>query len=325
MQPLTLKDLGAASLEFDRMVASTPAIDVFCSSTDWALPAQRALMPVRTPWVWRGEHGFAAFMKGLHPEGFTYLQPLESMWLLGSPFVFDQSEAFTKDWVKLAVAQRDWQVMMLAGISVSEPWVRHLLRATSEHFKISMGPETVRVAANLQGELDGFLSRRSRNFRRNLQRALRRSTQAGVVFEPITDFTPGELEIAFERVMAIEARSWKGLMGAGANEFAMREFYRLMLPRLAKRQAIRLIVASLNGEDIGFILGGIRGHTYRGLQFSFDQEKSPSGLGNVLQWQAISQLCQEGIELYDLGTDIAYKRKWGSPYLQTHMLHMARG
>ena len=97
-----------------------------------------------------------------------------------------------------------------------------------------------------------------------------------------------------------------------------------MMPRLMRRRAARLIFATRDGEDLGFIFGGVRGPVYRGLQFSFRDSLSQLGLGNVLQYEAIKDLSEEGIARYDLGTDIEYKRRWGEPYLSTSMFTLAR-
>ena len=80
-------DLAAAADDFDREVAQTPAIDRFCSSSAWVLAAGAALMPPRSPFTFRGESGFFAAMRGVHPAGFPYIEPIELAWGLASPLV----------------------------------------------------------------------------------------------------------------------------------------------------------------------------------------------------------------------------------------------
>src|SRR5690348_15560863 len=89
MEALTLDELDRESEAFDRHVAASAELDRFCSSSDWALPAARALMPGREPWLRRGRAGYAAFMRSAAGgwPGVTVLEPLEAMWMLGCPLV----------------------------------------------------------------------------------------------------------------------------------------------------------------------------------------------------------------------------------------------
>jgi CelD/BcsL family acetyltransferase involved in cellulose biosynthesis len=91
----------------------------------------------------------------------------------------------------------------------------------------------------------------------------------------------------------------------------MLDFYRLMVPRLHRRGALRLGFAQRDGQDLAYILGGIFGDTYRGLQFSFAADEEPLSLGNLCQYWQLERLCAENIALYDLGSEVEYKRRWG--------------
>ena len=48
----------------------------------------------------------------------------------------------------------------------------------------------------------------------------------------------------------------------------------------------------------------------RGFQFSFDRRLRELSLGSLMQRAQIAALCDEGIETYDLGMDVRYKRRW---------------
>lgn len=324
MQALELRAFEEQAADFDRLVEKTTGLDGFCSSTDWGLPANAALMPEREPWLWRSDAGYVAMMKGLHPDGFSYVQPMEGMWLLGSPFAMSDESAFVGDFCRLLKRQSDWDVMMLAGIDHETPWVRRLLGLLAVDFKLYRGPATLRIGASLREGLEGYLGGRTRYFRRNLRRNIARCEAEAIEFERLSLESPQEMTSAFERIMAVETQSWKGLSGMGVNEGAMREFYALMLPRLTQRRAARLTIATQGGEDVGFIFGGIHLNTYRGLQFSFKDEFRSLGLGNVLQYEELKSLCDEGIEVYDLGSDIEYKRRWGTPHLTTTMFTLVK-
>jgi CelD/BcsL family acetyltransferase involved in cellulose biosynthesis len=97
----------------------------------------------------------------------------------------------------------------------------------------------------------------------------------------------------------------------------MADFYRQMLRRLAARGAARVMFARRDGQDLGYILGGVLGEGYRGLQFGFAEEVAPLSLGNLLQVRQIEALCREGVRAYDLGAEVAYKRRWGDRVRET--------
>ena len=58
---------------------------------------------------------------------------------------------------------------------------------------------------------------------------------------------------------------------------------------------------------------------------SFVESYRPYALGNVLQSKMIHLLAQEGIQTYDLGSDIDYKRRWAENEFLTVSLGVVQG
>lgn len=311
MHALTLDELDHRADPFDEEVARMPDIDHFCSSSAWILPAQAALMPPRAPWLFRGEHGYVAMMRGQHAEGWCYVEPLESMWGLACPLIGRDSAALATSFADLC-RQRggEWDVALLSGVRPGSALCLGLLEQLAPRYELRLGPRAVRHVALLDGGVDGFLARRSRNFRRALRRAVRDAEIAGIEFEPVHATGAAAALAAYARIVAVESRSWKGRDGVGIDTGTMHAFYRAMLPRLAARDRLRVIFARRGDRDIGYILGAVFLGTYRGLQFSFDDEHRALALGNLCQYRQIRALCDEGVSRYDLGTDMEYKRRW---------------
>jgi CelD/BcsL family acetyltransferase involved in cellulose biosynthesis len=105
----------------------------------------------------------------------------------------------------------------------------------------------------------------------------------------------------------------------------MREFYRSMLDSLAARTGLRVWFARLGDNDIAYTLGGVVGNAYRGLQFSFDDDYRELGLGNACQFHQLRELCDAGIEHYDLGTGGNYKHRWAEQQVTSEALVVRRG
>ena len=102
----------------------------------------------------------------------------------------------------------------------------------------------------------------------------------------------------------------------------------LMLPRLCVKRQQRTIFARLGERDVGYVLGAVFGEPdaseYRGLQFSYDDDVAKLGVGSLLQYHQIVELCADGIGHYDLGTEMDYKRRWAEEVMETEMLVLVR-
>lgn len=321
MEPI---DLAAVADDFDREVAITPAIDRFCSSSTWILAAAAALMPPRAPASYRGAHGYFAAMRGVHPAGFPYIEPVELAWGLASPLVGRDPAPLVEAVVAVLAARRDWQLTIVTGLSASGPQRRALDRALPPRWERRAGTPTVRHVASLDGGVDGFLSRRSRELRKSLRKSLRAAVDAGVTFTSVPEVSADDAPALYARIQAVEAASWKAREGVGISSGPMRAFYEHMLPRLCARRQHRILFARAGDRDIGYILGAVFEGEYRGLQFSYDDAHAALGIGGLLQYHQILELCAEGVNRYDLGTEMDYKRRWAEEVMETEMLVLVR-
>jgi len=316
-------DLAAHADDFDREIAVTPAIDRFCSSSAWILAAAAALMPPRAAFSFRGEHGFLAAAQGVHPAGFPYIEPIELAWGLASPLVGRDPQALVEEVVPVLAARRDWQLAILAGMTADGPQRRALERVLPGRWERRRGTPTTRHVASLDGGIDGFLSRRPRELRKSLRKTLRAAAALQVTFESVR-VGPDDAAALYERIQQVEATSWKAREGVGISTGSMRAFYGHMLPRLCLLGQQRTMFARVDDRDIGYILGAVFEGEYRGLQFSYDDDHAALGLGGLLQYHQIVELCGEGIGRYDLGTEMDYKRRWAEDVMETEMLVLVR-
>lgn len=321
MRQLNTQQFRSTIDSFDAQVARTMDIDRFCSASCWILPAFETLSAEHELWAWKATQtdGFVALCKGEHPRVGRYLQPLEASWGLASPIVGADAAAVTREFVAQAREIADsWDILFLTGISEDSQQFEALVCGfQADHF-MGIGPSMGRQYATIEGGLEGYLSRRSSKFRANIRRELRGAQQIGVEFEYRNQFEDeADCAQAFERIIDVEHRSWKGRDGAGITHGRMHQFYRSMLPRLAEKGALRIIFATLDGVDIAYGFGGIFQNTYRGLQMSFDQEYRDISPGNLAQIEMIRGLANDGIEVYDMGQSMDYKSSWTDAEFET--------
>src|SRR5262245_5360812 len=289
VQQLGRAELEACAAELDAVVAADTGVDRFCSRSEWVLSFHDAFHPASELVAARDGAAFAllARRRGV-------LEPLEAMWGFASPLVGPGSGELL---LELLRTQGAGEWVYLSGLLAAAPGTRALLRGLAPHFSLGVASTTLRFVARLGGE-DGFLARRSASFRRNARAALRRTRTAGIEFAWEAPRGADAGAAAHARSLAVEARSWKAASGNGVDRGPMREFYARLLPRLAARGALRILFARRGAEDVGYLVGGLAGELFRGLQFSFDDRLRALGLGNALQLEAIEALTREGVGLY---------------------------
>ena len=206
-----------------------------------------------------------------------------------------------------------WRVVLLTGLVPDSPLEDELRRAIGERHRLRNGPVMTRCRARLDDGAKALLERKPAKWQRDLRRAHRRAREHG--FEVVT--AEGDLAAGFERLMDIERRSWKGRSGSGLIEPELRRFYWRLSQRVGPLGRLRLLFARADDRDIGYILGHVRHTTYRGLQISYDNAYRSLSVGTLLQAFQIEQLAAEGVRVYDLGMEMAYKRRWADETLDT--------
>ncbi len=325
MTAIDRQTLQAESDRFDALVSQTPDIDQFCSSTLWVLPSFHAFLPDHRLWCHRFDEGYIALAVDEEPGLGTYIHPLEASWALASPFITDRPQALAQRFVELLEStDLPWEVLFLSGLSPTSQLFRALLHKLRGRYSLGIGPTSRRCAADLQGGLDGYLGRRSSSFRANLRRLRRRRGDAGITTDYIDDASPTDSQALFERALSVESHSWKADADTGILDGPMRAFYNDMLPRLARRRALRFLFLRLDNQDIAYCFGGILGNTFRGLQMSYHNDFRHHSPGNLAQIEMIARLVDEGITTYDLGSHMDYKTQWAEGGLETVALIVRR-
>ena len=198
-------------------------------------------------------------MRGVHASGLTYIEPLELAWGLSSPLLGADPEGLAEEAVALLTRRRrDFQVALVPGLAPDAPILRALLARVPDAWERRWGQPTIRHVASLDGGVDGFLARRSRNFRKAMRHALRAAAAAGITFESVRATDEVSAARLYQRILAVEARSWKARDGVGIVSGPMHDFYQAMVRRLAGRGRQRTLFARAGDDDVAYVLGGVR-------------------------------------------------------------------
>lgn len=307
----------------DELALQTTGIDAFCSSSFWTLPALDAFHPDCPAYFLHHPLGVATFAAHDSPFLGRLLMPLEATWCLASPLVASQTLAVATLFADYMQAKSWWDSLYLSGLVENSPLWHCLVNAFAGNSCFRAYP-SVRCHASLAGGSDGYLSRRSPRFRKRLRQAQRKLREHRFRCEWQAAFDAEAVESFFEQAMALEALSWKGQAGEGVDQGSMFQFYQAMLPRLAARGCLRTVTLWDEAQLVGYAFGGVWGSVFRGLQFSYLPQWQQLSLGNLMQWELITHLCDEGLETYDLGMDMDYKRRWSEALMTTHALLIRR-
>lgn len=323
MRPLTWDELDHRWADLEAAVDATPGIDPWCSGPDWVLSVAVGFAPDAERLLLTTDDGTGFALLAAYagpPDGggrrsdVELLSGLEPLWGFGCPILGPDPGSVAAELADHLLAAGDARSLLLPGLPpLDDPLAEGgrlttlpIATALSDLGRVGAGRGISRQVADLDGGLDRWLERRSPRFRRNLRRARRLADEADLTIVDAADDAD-----VFERILAIERRSWKGLDDSGITSPEMTTTYRTMVDRLQARGRLLANVAVLGGRDVGYILGGLRARRYRGLQLSFTVDAEALSVGHLLQLHQITRLTDEDrADVYDLGMDFGYKRRW---------------
>ncbi|MBL8725421.1 MAG: GNAT family N-acetyltransferase [Planctomycetes bacterium] len=309
----------APASAWNRAVDPAGTVDTLCARTEWLWSFHEVFLPARPLLCWQRGDDLLAFAASRVPGIGPVFEPIETHWLFGACLLGTGATRLL--WDVLVALQRGQpahapRAVLVSGLVDAEPLLEQGAAVGLPVFGQTLAPVQLR-SASLAGGIGGWLMRRSGHFRRRLRAGLRRVDAEGVTAErhcPSDATSAAEL---YERMLDVERRSWKGLGACGMAEPGSREFYGVMLRRLAAGGHARVLFARHRGHDVGFVFGGCVDGIYRGQQFSFDASWTHHSLGNWLQWQQLLWLTEAGAERYDLGPLMDYKVHWAEQELRS--------
>jgi CelD/BcsL family acetyltransferase involved in cellulose biosynthesis len=312
---LELDDLHRVARLWDAAVDRTSGADEFCAASPWSFAAAASFPEAEPPVVLTDGASFAGLRRRDAEDGTRLLVGLDPVWGFATPVVGHPLVAARLLGARLGLEDHDLAVV--AGQRHDTLALAGIVQVLGERTRLLQGPAEQRLQIDLGDGFEAWWGRRSSRFRQRLRQIQRRAEEAGVT---VVDCSAQPPDDAVDRVLAIEDRSWKAGEGTGLTSPELAAFYRRLAWRLASADQLRLLVARRDGTDIGYVLGGVRRRTYRGLQLSYAAEVAELGIGHLLQLRQLESLQGSGIDTYDLGMDMPYKRRWADRVDETFSL-----
>lgn len=225
-------------------------------------------------------------------------RPLESHWGFGCPLLGPNAVELLQDSIAKLQSDPDSRSIALS-IPGLTPGGLHLKQLLAAFPTGRIVRQDAHAAASLEGGFDGWLSRRSGNFRHKLKRSKRKARERGLYLERHAPTTESAANALYQRMLDVEHRSWKGPLEEGL--LALKSFYGELLNGYAQRGAARVLVARWEDQDAGFCFGGLSHGIYRGQQTSYAEAWRDASLGLIMHAETARWLCDEGAALQHFG------------------------
>lgn len=189
----------------------------------------------------------------------------------------------------------DWPLLWFDLAPIDTPWWRSFLNALARRqISVDVHPRYRIGQVELSGDLDTYLSSRSKNLRRNLRRDARRIEEVGgMTLQWRCEFNAEEIERELRLVFEVEDRSWKQSHGQTVLRMpGMFEFYCRQARQLAEWGMLRIATLELGGQPFAFELGWTAKRAYHSFKVGFDAAYRDYGPGHLLRRAIVERLYQ---------------------------------
>jgi len=199
----------------------------------------------------------------------------------------------------LTARGRDWGTLALHNVEPAQPWVRALIQPEGRRLATVWHEETPLPYHVLPDTWGEFLAARSRNFRSELGRKLRRLERDHEVgFRRTTD--PATLDRDLDVFFALHDRRWSPRGGSSIAAPRARAFHRDFAAAALERDWLRLWFLEVDGTPVSVWYGWLLGGRYAYYLAGFDPDWSEHSVGLLLLAHTVRDAIQAGATEYDL-------------------------
>ncbi len=231
----------------------------------------------------------------------------------------------------LAGRRDEWGAIVLHNVDAEASWPEALRSAGGARLAEVTHPQEVLPYIALDGlSWDGYLAGRSRNFRGQVNRKLRRLADEHEVSFRFTE-DPARLEDDMAVFFSFHDRRWDDRGGSSVASERARAFHVDFAATALRSGALRLWFLEVDGNPVAAWYGWTYGGRYSYYLAGFDPEWSRQSVGLLLLAHTIKAATEEGAREYDLlRGDEEYKDRFATGYryaltrIETPPLHPLR-
>jgi CelD/BcsL family acetyltransferase involved in cellulose biosynthesis len=205
-----------------------------------------------------------------------------------------------------------WTAIVLDNVDVGAEWVRAMTSASPSVASLTTSRQSVLPYVALPGAWEEYLVSRSRNFRSEIGRKLRRlEREHEVRFRLSTD--PSELAGDLDTFFRLHDARWDPRGGSSSRSERARAFHTDFSGAALRRGWLRLWVMEIDGEPVASWYGWRLGERYSYYLAGFSPRWADASVGLLLLAHTVRSAIEEGASEYDmlLGEE-PYKRRFAT-------------
>jgi len=152
----------------------------------------------------------------------------------------------------------------------------------------------------------------SRSRRQQYRRKWRKAEAIGPVALEILSPNDAELDPLFDRIMAVEAKSWKGRAGTALlQDDKQAAFFRSFGRKMAAKGLLRLCFLTIAGQDAAMSFAAVWDNRFWAIKVGYDDSFAPVSPGEALLVQLICHSAEQGYTSFEFcGKDAPWTRAW---------------
>lgn len=158
----------------------------------------------------------------------------------------------------------------------------------------------------------------SRSRRQQFRRKWRKAEAIGPVELEI--LSPGQAEVdpLFDRIMAVEARSWKGRAGTALlHDSRQAAFFRSFGRKMAAKGLLRLCFLTIDGKDAAMTYAVVWDNRFWAIKVGYDESFAAVSPGEALLVELIRHAAEQDHSAFEFcGKDAPWTRAWADDALE---------
>ncbi len=151
-----------------------------------------------------------------------------------------------------------------------------------------------------------------RSRRQSLRRKMRKAEKAGPVDIKVISPAANEVDRLFDKVMEIEAKSWKSRAGTAlAQDLRQAEFFRNYAHRAARKGILRLCFMHIGEAAAAMQFAVVWENRFWSIKIGYDEGFSEFSPGELLTLELIRHGAEQGLASFEFcGKEADWTRKW---------------
>ena len=162
----------------------------------------------------------------------------------------------------------------------------------------------------------------SRSRRQQHRRKWRKAEAIGPVAVEILTPAPADVDPLFDRIVAVEAKSWKGRAGTALlHDEKQAAFFRRFGRKMAEKGQLRLCFLTIGGADAAMTFATVWDNRFWAIKVGYDESFAAVSPGEALLVELIRHAAESGYTSFEFcGKEAPWTKAWAGDALEIEAL-----